>query len=354
MSSPLNLRNIGFQNNLRSKPIRLNNIDIENEFNALRNEVNATIASTASEITSARDNFNSLQDNIHERKIFGSGVSTGGVITATGHNYVVIQTGAGITPNGVGVDWDKAQSNTIGTITKERYIVAVANTDGSLSLELGATADDPILPNLSDTQRALGFFLQSTASPVVVNQADIVDARKQGCHLNDKYFWKIQDAVDFASDTIGGRVDVRRGDYYEDINIAGKNNITLDFTSRARVFRVSDSNYCVQSINTTGSVTTGNRIIGGEFKGNGKQGNKELMKIDFTDKFLLAENIFDGNTNGTATYLNLFVDNSDNFKFQRNFFFGTGGDIDSNSYQITATCTQYITDDLLFIYSLIF
>jgi hypothetical protein len=232
--------------------------------------------------------------------------------------------------------------------------VAVANSDGSLSLELGATADDPVLPNLSDTQRALATFLQSTASPVAINQADIVDARFQGCQLNDRYFWKVQDAVDFASDTVGGRIDIRKGDYYEDIDISGKNNITLDFRNRARVFRVSDSNYCVQSINTTGSVTTGNRIIGGEFKGNGKQGNKELMKIDFTDKFFLAENIFDGNTNGTATYLNLFVDNSDNFKFQRNFFFGTGGDIDSNSYQITATCTQYITDDLLFIYSLIF
>ncbi len=56
-SSDLNLNSVGFQNQLRSKPVRENFTDIENNFNALRAEVYASIASTASFSASIRACF---------------------------------------------------------------------------------------------------------------------------------------------------------------------------------------------------------------------------------------------------------------------------------------------------------
>lgn len=329
-STDLNLKSILFQDTLRSKPVRENFIDIQNNYNALRSEVYASIASTASEVVSARDGFDNLSDNINARKIWGGGVATGGIVTAQGTpgNTVYISTGAAICPNGVGVEWGGASSNTIAVITKPRYLVAVINSDDTLSLELGGTADDPILPVLGRTQRALGIVYQNTASPAVINNSDIRDARRQGCLYNNQYYWKIQDAVNDVTGTIGGTINVGPGNYYEDVDIKSKSNLTLDFDNDANLYRVADANYAIQCINTAGSLQTNVKIKGGSLWGNGKAGNKELFHAEYIDSLFVDDVIFDGNTAGTAAYLNMFLENCNEYRVDRNLFFGTTGDID--------------------------
>jgi len=355
MSSNLSLNNVGFQNNLRSKPVRENFTDIENNFNSLRSEVYASIASTAAEVVNARHEFSALTDNVSIRRVYGNGVATGGLALESNpaDDTFTISAGEGICPNGIGVDWSSEVVIGISAVSKPRYMVAVVNSDNSVSVELGATSDDPILPVLSSTQQPLSIIYQDTASPPVFASANMVDARYQGCHVHDRYFFRIQDSVDFANSTLGGRIDVGRGNYYEEIDMAGKNNLTLNMDARANIYRPSDSEYCLKSVNTAGSVTDGNRIKGGSFLGNDKTGNKELVNIQFTDKFLLAENSFDGNTLSTATYKNLYIDECDTFKLTRNLILDDSGVSNMNTYRITATCTDFTSDDQIYLFSLI-
>jgi hypothetical protein len=338
-SQDLNLNSILFQNQLRSKPIRENFTDIQNNFNALRAEVNAGIASTASEVTSARDGYDTLSKNINARQVWGGGVATGGVVLAQGtpNNTVYVNTGAGICPNGVGVEWDGASSNTVAAVTKPRYIVAVVNSDNTLSLELGATADDPFLPPLTNTQRALGIIYQGTASPAVFNNSDIKDARRQGCLYNDKYYFKINDAVNDVLSTLGGKIEIGAGHYYEDVDLKGKSNLELRFNTDANLYRIADSNYAIQCLNTASSVQTNLKIKGGNFDGNGKQGNKELIKIDYTDELTILGSKFDNNNNSTATYINLTLDNCNDFLVDNISLFDGVGSIDRQTANATAS-----------------
>jgi hypothetical protein len=333
MSSNLNLNNINYQDNLRSKPIRQNFTDIENNYNALRSEVNASIASTASEITSARDGFDALQDNIHARSIYGNGVSTGGVITASGSNSIYVSTGAGICPNGVGVSWDGATSNTLSSITKERYVVAVINSDNTLSLELGATADDPFYPAITRTQRPIGTFLQATGSPVVINQSDVIDARRQGALGNNKWFFLIQDAVNSISDTIGGLIEVGAGKYVEDVNLTDKNNLIINFESNADIYRVNATASCIKSVNTAGSISENLEINGGSLFGNNATGSVPLLDFDYNDKYIINGMIFNGNGSALNTYKNFDVNSCNDFVMKNIRTYNSTGDTTDKNYR---------------------
>jgi hypothetical protein len=353
MSQDLNLNSIAFQNQLRSKPLRENFTDIQTQFNLLRSEVNATIASTASEVTSARDGFTTLSENINARSIFNNGIATGGEVTAQGtpDNTVHINTGSGICPNGIGVEWVGADSNTIGVALKPRYNVAVINSDDTLSIELGGTADDPVLPTISTTQRPLASWLQGTSGTVTVSNSDIKDARQQGCMYKNKWYWKIQDAVDSVTSTIGGEIYIGAGNYYEDVDLSGLSNIALIFDNHANLYRPSDSNYAIQCINTVGSTQTNVKILGGNLYGNSKQGNKELMKIEYTDNFFLDNILFDGNTSSTATDKNLSINQCNNCIIGKIMPLNSTGTIDfatvnvANSTQIRSVFSNFVQED---------
>ena len=71
MSADLSLAKPQFQDPLRSKIIREGLTSIENNFNSLRDEFATSVASTASEVTNARDNYTTVQSNIQARKIQG-------------------------------------------------------------------------------------------------------------------------------------------------------------------------------------------------------------------------------------------------------------------------------------------
>lgn len=335
-SQDLNLNSIAFQDTVRSKPVKENFDEIQAEFNALRSEFQVAIASTASEITNARDHFPSLQDNIHVRKVFNDGILTGGIITAqdTPDNTVRVSAGEAAV-NGIGCDWLSATSGTVAAVTSTRNLVATVNSDNSISLELGATGTE-FLPVLSKTQRPLYIINQSTASPAVFNTSDITDIRNQGCWVpsKKKWFFKIQDAVDSLNATAGGAIDIFPGDYYEEVDLTGKNNITLDFKNGAKLYRVDDTSYCIKSINTVSNETTDLKIIGGNFYGNSKVGAIELIKLDYTDNTLLIACILDGNVNSSATYKNIVATNCDNILTDNIFPLDASNEIDYSSVDI--------------------
>lgn len=76
MATQLNLKNIVFQFNLRSKPVRQNFEDIQTTVNAIINEILTLSASTStSEIIASRDDFDTLDERLHvTQAIFGNGV----------------------------------------------------------------------------------------------------------------------------------------------------------------------------------------------------------------------------------------------------------------------------------------
>ena len=153
MSSNLNLNKVVFQSQLRSKPVRENFTDIENNYNSLRSEVNASIASTASEVTSARDNFSNLSNNINARKGYVN-VLNGGSITETTPNSLKLNVvaGSGIV-NGIGVSWASGTSATMAApASNSRIDLVVANTDNSISIVAGSLAATPRIPDIGATQ----------------------------------------------------------------------------------------------------------------------------------------------------------------------------------------------------------
>jgi hypothetical protein len=336
-STNLNLSSIEYRDQLRSKPVSDNFTEIQNNFNSLRSEVYASLASTASEVTSARDGYDTLSENINARSLYGAGIATGGLVSAAAvpDNTVVISTGAGICPNGVGVEWDSATSNTIGVVTKPRYIVATINSSNVLSLELGATADDPTLPTLSSTQKALGGFLQSTASPVVINNSDIWDMRRQGATFNGRHYGKIQDAVSVANGTVTGTIDIGPGKYIEEVDLSGKSNLELNFQTDAKLYRPDDSSYAIKSVNGAGTEESNIKIIGADLYGNSKAGAIELAKFEYTDDVVLDRCKLDGNASSTATYKNILINQCDRV-IKSNLFLKDGsGAIDQTTLGVT-------------------
>ena len=334
-SSDLNLPSVGFQSSIRSKIIRQNFSNIQNEFNALRAEVSATIASTASEITSARDGFGTLQDNIHTRYIFENFHATGGVVTAQGtpDNTVNVSAGEAIV-NGVGCDWAASLSNTISTASTPRFDVVTINSDNTLSVELGNTGGTAILPDLSTTQRPLYLISQDTASPLTIETGDLTDIRQQGAYVNGQYFFKIQDAIDHISE---GTIHVKSGRYYEELDLSGKSNIEIKADNGAEVYRINASNYALTSNNSVSNETTGIKISGLSFKGNGKAGNIPSVLFNYTDNFIMENCTFDGNTASTASEPDFHIRNCDNFRLDKNI-------IDDYATTLIQTGTGYFED----------
>jgi hypothetical protein len=252
-SQDLDLLKPQYQGPIRSKIIRTSFTDIQNNFNALRSEVQNTLSSTASEVTSARDGFASLQDNIHIRRIGDvDGVATGGIVTAQGtpDNTVRVSAGNGAV-QGVGVNWTSATSATVAAVGTARKNVVVINSDNSVGIELGSTATS-VLPTITNTQRPLSIISQSTASPAVFNSSDLTDARGQGCFIKERKEWyfKIQDAINALGNTTSGEIIIGKGNYYEDLTL--KNNQTLRFDTGVNLYTSNGTALEYKDINVKG------------------------------------------------------------------------------------------------------
>ena len=337
-SSNLDLNRQTFQSSIRSKLIDDNFQDIQNNFNALRTEYNTTVSSTAAEVVNARDTFTSLQDNIHARNIFQGFHNTGGVVTTLSSNILSITAGSAIV-NGVGTEWTAASSATIGAATTGRKDIIQIATTGVLSIAQGTDGATAPLPTLANTFRPLYMVTVDTASPQVFTSGRITDIRRQGCYANGKYFFKIQDAVNFVT---AGEIKVMQGSYYEEVDLSGKSNIILKGDRGVNLYRPGGSSYAMKSINTVGNEEINLSIKNINFKGNSKAGAFESLRIKYTDKFSLIGCTFDGNGSSTASKKDFLFSNCDNFSLYENQFV--------NWYASTSafnTCTRYFEDGFM-------
>jgi len=198
-----------------------------------------------------------------------------------------------------------------------RFDVVVINSDNSIAILSGSSDPDPILPIVSSTQKALAILSVDDSTTSLNDGVEIIEARDQGCvFFQDgalKSQWKIQDAIDDIDATIGGVINIGRGSYHEQLILTAKSNITLNFETGAKVFRVSDSAVAIKAINTVSNEETNIHIIGGDLRGNGKAGANELLRLEFVDKSIVTGTLFDGNTSSTATNKEMQIENCDDF-----------------------------------------
>jgi hypothetical protein len=337
-SSDLSLDSITFQDFLRSKPVRNNFTDIENEFNALRAEFQAAVPSTAAEVVNARDNMDDLQDNIHLRKVYQGFWNTGGVVSpnGAGNNTVRVTAGSAIV-NGVGVDWTSATSGTVSVPTTHRNDVVAINSNGTLTVESGGDGATAPMPDLSATQRPLYHLWLPTETPLTINTNNVFDIRTQGAYVKGQYFFKIQDAIDFAS--TGAEIIIEAGRYYEELDLAGKNNIHLNFKRGSTLYRPGGSSYAIKNINTAGNETVGTKITGASIKGNSKGGAFELLKFRYADDFTINDCVFDANASSTASKKAFVLEQCDGWKINNNWLSST-----YSAYSTFQTCTDYTED----------
>jgi len=209
--------------------------------------------------------------------------------------------------------------------TNEQWAVPTISSDGTLSIILGSDIADAVLPVMAITNRPIAIILLTSSTTSIVD-ADIVDAKNQGVISNNnlattKWYWKIQDAVDDFDTSIGGQLTINPGNYYEEVDITGNNNLHLLYIKGANHFKVDDSASCIKSVNTVANETVGNKISGGEFFGQGNQ-TASLFDFDFSDDFTIENVIADGDLTGGA--LNLDIDDCDGFRLINNDWLVSG------------------------------
>jgi hypothetical protein len=180
-SSDLSLHTISFQDTLRSKPIRENFTDIQNEHNLLRHEFYASVASTATEITNARDFYPSLVER--ERGVakgnFNSWVDGLAVGPDTEDWCVTVDPGEAIV-NGVGCYNENGIDPLIlneGMPAGRSVAAIVINSDNSISCVNGGNKYKGEYPTIAQTQKLLAYVQLDDAIPAMT--AGMIEDRRQ-------------------------------------------------------------------------------------------------------------------------------------------------------------------------------
>jgi hypothetical protein len=193
MSQNLNLPKPKFQSQLRSRPVREALEQIESNFNLLRAEVYASLATTAGEVVSARDNLASLVDNMNIRSVYGNNLGTAAYVDELGTPamHVHVDAGAGIV-NGVGVSWASATSATLSAPAagKHRLDIVVINTDNSLSVIGGgatASANNCALPSIASTQEQLAFLYLTAGTTSLNDNVQIFNVKPYSKDIADVF-----------------------------------------------------------------------------------------------------------------------------------------------------------------------
>lgn len=239
-------------------------------------------------------------------------------------------------------------SSAISNPTTARYDIVVINSDNTLSIVSGNDSADRVNPNIASTQRPLAVIdvVVATGGPIITD-SEIIDISTQGCVTDYGWYFNIQAAIDSFNDRDNsinqGTVTIRKGNYYEEVDLSGLNNITLQYENGAKHYRPDDSGYCIKSVNTISNETTGIKIIRGEFYGNSKIGAIELLKFEYTDEFLIKDSRFDSNDSSTATNKNWLINQCDNFFLDHNLNLDNTGAIDYAETDITSS-TNYQED----------
>lgn len=293
--------------------------NIKNAINDNQAQISAlTTTPGGTEVTNARDYFTVLRDRIRAGSAnHTSVVLSGGAVTINGVDPQKVDITAGSAlvsasdSKSVGVEWSASTSGTIAfTSANTRYDVVAVNSSGTLVVVTGSESANPVLPAIAVTQKPLWVLLIGTASVALG-----WDAREQGAKYSDggHYKWKfaIQDAID---DIASGDIYIGRGQYYEEVDLSGKSNISLIGENGSKLYRANDTSRCIKSINSGGSETTGISIYNLKLYGNSKAGSVPNIEISYTDRFYLKNTYSDGNSGSSATGKDLELDNCDYFQ----------------------------------------
>lgn len=270
----LSLNRTDFQSPIRSLPLRENQIAIENFVNDLQSQIdNLATPPAGSEVTNARDYADVLRDRLrYASSAYPNVVISGGVVTeqSTPDMTVAISAGQAIV-NGTVCVWDAQNSGTItAPSSNPRFDIVVINSDNSISIVAGTESADAVLPSISDSQKAVAI-LMLTSSTTSITSSEIIDARKQGAYYSKEGAYKskflIQDAINDAG---SGDIYINQGEYYEEVDLSGKSDISLTYAKGANHYRTSDTAYCIKSVNTLGSESENISIRGASLHRNGK------------------------------------------------------------------------------------
>jgi hypothetical protein len=343
---------INFQDDVDSEPLRTNYENLKNAINDNQSQISAiSTAASGNEVVLARDNADSLKDRLNNsEKPMGNVVVSGLQVTEQTVPNMTVQVSAGYAiVNGI-LCYKSASSNsnTVTAPTNERYDVVVINTDNTLTIVLGNDSADPVLPAIANSQRPLAILKLDSSTTSLNNGVEIIDASEQGCIVDNSWYWKIQEAIDTLDDrtnmTEQGTVIVRKGDYYEEISLNGISNVEIRCDNGVNIFRISDTNYCIKSINTVSNETTGNKIFGGYLKGNGKAGSLELLKFEYTDDFMINGTRFDAYENSaasTAAHPNFNINQCDKIRLENIMPYDVRGEVNNDTYIVQNTTEGY-------------
>lgn len=156
MSVDANLNQINFQDPLRSKPVRENFTDVQNDLNDLQSQIN-TLATppTGTEVTNARDYHTVLRDRLRSAsKGQGNILISGGLVEeqSTPDMTVSITAGEALV-DGVACKWSAQDSGTItAPVSDTRLDYVVVNSDNSISIVSGTLSATPVFPTVASTQ----------------------------------------------------------------------------------------------------------------------------------------------------------------------------------------------------------
>jgi hypothetical protein len=238
MATNLDLYEIAYRQELRSKPIRDNFTDIENGVNDLQSQIDA-LATPASgaEVSQARDYADSLRDRLRNASsITPTFFLSGGIISeqSTPDMTVQISVGTAIV-NSIICNWDAQSSGTItAPSANNRYDIVVINSDNTVTIEQGSESATPFWPSISSTQRAIASILL-TPSTTSITDSDITDLRDSGVYVHEcnkkLYFMLIQDAIDYIVSNYSGygKITIFQGDYKETLSFSGVVRIDAEF-----------------------------------------------------------------------------------------------------------------------------
>jgi hypothetical protein len=334
---------IGFQDDVDSFPLRETFANIKAAHNDLETTVaNITTAASGNEVVDARDYAATLQDRLqYASREQGNFVISGLIVTEQAVPDMTVQVSAGqAIVNGVlTVKMAVSNSSTVTAPVNKRFDVVVMNSDNTLSIVVGNDSNDRVLPAIASSQRPLAILDLDSATVSLNNGAEIIDSSVMGCYADGVWYWKIQQAIDSFDDRTNaveqGFVYIKKGDYYEEVDLSGKSNVTLIFENGAKVYRISNTARAIKSINTVGNETVGIKIICADLYGNSKSGAFELMKFEYTDELSLLNCRCDGNSSASATYKNILINQCDRI-IKRDLFLDDGsGNIDFSTMGLT-------------------
>lgn len=175
----LDLNQITYQSQLRSKPVRENYFDIQNGVNDLQSQINAlATASTATlaEITNARDYADVLRDRLRGASLSeGNVLLTGGVVSEQGTPDMTVAVTAGTAlVNGVFCSWDAQNSGTVtAPVSNTRLDYIVVNSDNSISIVSGTASATPVFPAVASSQLIIGALVVKSTTTSLNDNVEV-------------------------------------------------------------------------------------------------------------------------------------------------------------------------------------